>query len=117
MTNDQQMQDRRASQRSRCLIGARIVLGNGNSTLACRIRNQSETGLRLAANETGYIPQTFTLMPDGTTQGRMCQVTWRSQTELGAVVIADAQLSKQGYNHSNPLMRMRKQQTAERYPI
>jgi hypothetical protein len=117
MTIDPRIQERRASQRSRCLKGARIVFGNGNSTLDCRIRNQSETGLRLAANETGYIPQTFTLMPDGATRGQMCQVTWRSPTEIGAVVIADAQLSKQGYNRSNPLMRMREQQTVERYPV
>ena len=117
MTTDQRIQDRRAHQRLRCLKGARIVFGNGNSTLACRIRNQSETGLRLAANETGYVPETFTLVPDGATQGQMCKVTWRSLSEIGAMVVADAQLSKQGYNRSNPLMRMRKQQMAERYPI
>ena len=113
MTIDQQIQERRASQRSRCLKGARIVFGNGNSTLACRIRNQSENGLRLAANETGYVPKTFTLMPDGATQGQMCQVTWRSPTDIGVAVIADAQRSKKGNNHGN----RRKQQMAERYPI
>ena len=72
-----------------------------------------ENGLRLAANETGYVPKTFTLMPDGATQGQMCQVTWRSPTDIGVAVIADAQRSKKGNNHGN----RRKQQMAERYPV
>ncbi|MDH3742246.1 MAG: hypothetical protein OER56_11680 [Hyphomicrobiales bacterium] len=112
-----QGQDRRINQRSRCLKGARIVFGNGNSTLACRIRNQSETGMRLTTNETGYVPETFALVPDGALKSQVCRVTWRSPTEIGAVVVADAPLSQKGYNRSNPLIRMRKSQIAERYPV
>ena len=109
--------DRRANPRSRCLKGARIILANGNSTLACRIRNQSEAGIRLCASETGYVPQSFTLVPDGATRGQTCQVTWRSPTEIGAMVVAEAELSKQGYNRSSPLLRLRKPSIVERYPV
>lgn len=117
MTTGQQIQDRRASVRSRCLKGARIVLANGNSTLACRIRNQSQTGFRLLVDQTGYVSQPFTLVPNGAKQGETCKVTWRSPTEIGVEVIAKAELQSQGYNRSEPLMRMRKQQTCDRYPV
>lgn len=117
MTTALQGQDRRINQRSRCLKGARIVFGNGNSTLDCRIRNKSETGLRLVTNETGYVPDTFALVPDDALKSHVCKVTWRSPTEIGAVVVADEPLNHKGCSRCNPSMRTRKPQTEERYPV
>ncbi len=109
--------ERRADRRSRCLKGARIVLANGNSTLACRVRNLSGSGLRLATDETVIVPDFFTLVRDGTTTGHLCKVTWRSQDEIGAKIIATTELEREGYNRSNPLMRKREGKVVERYPI
>ena len=115
--NDQGNSERRANLRSRCLKGARIVLANGNSTFACRIRNQSETGVRLLTDQTSFVPATFTLVQDGETKGKACTVTWRSATELGAAITASAEIEKQGYNHSKPLMRKVKHEAVDRYPV
>ena len=109
--------ERRANPRSRCLKGARIVLSNGNSTLACRVRNRSETGIRLSADQTGIVPDSFTLVHDGETHGQLCKVTWRSQTDLGAVVLADTELTSTGLNQSKPLMRKLTTNPLMRYPV
>ncbi len=109
--------ERRSTPRSRCLKGARILLANGNSTLACRVRNRSETGFKLSTDETGCVPKCFVLIPDGDTRGHRCEVSWRNSTEVGAKVVAEAEVRREGYNRSNPLLRMRKPQIAERYPV
>ncbi len=109
--------ERRADRRSRCLKGARIILANGNSTLACRVRNLSGSGLRLAADATGIVPNSFTLLRDGTTTGHLCKVTWRSQDEIGAKIIATTELEREGYNPSNPLMRKHECKIVDRYPV
>jgi hypothetical protein len=105
MMNLQPDHERRATPRSRCLKGARIVLSNGNSTLACRVRNRSENGLRLSADQTSLVPNAFTLVHDGETHGQLCKVTWRTPTELGAAVVAETELARTGLNQSKPLMR------------
>ena len=117
MMNNQQLQERRENSRSRCLKGARIVLANGNSTLACRVRNQSENGFRLLADQTSYVPRSFTLVMDGDTRGKACTVTWRSASEMGAVITSDAETVPHGYNQSTPLMRKIKHEAVDRYPV
>ncbi len=109
--------ERRHQPRSRCLKGARIVLANGNSTLACRIRNRSELGVRLTADEAAIVPPLFTLVHDGTTASHQCAVTWRSQTEIGVRIVAATELARQGYNRSTPLMGSNRQPIADRYPV
>ena len=110
-------QERRTHVRARCLKGARVVLGNNNSTLACRIRNQSETGVRLAMDETQYVPPSFTLVSDGTTKGHVCEVSWRSATEIGARMVGATGVAAQGFNKADPLMRKRKLEAVGRYPV
>ena len=109
--------ERRTHSRSRCLKGARIILANGNSTLACRVRNNSETGIRLNADETGVVPTTFTLVHDGETTGHLCKVVWRSRDELGACIIDSAELAKEGFSRSNAYCRPRDVNIVDRYPV
>ena len=117
MTMATRAPERRGERRMRCLKGARILLQNGNSTLACRIHDRSHFGLRIKADETSFIPNGFTLVQDGDTSARLCVVSWRGENEIGARVVGDAAVESQGYNQSNPLIRMRKETPINRYPV
>ena len=63
------------------------------------------------------VPTTFTLVQDGATSGHLCQVSWRTDTEVGAHVVSDTDLGTVGLNKSNPLLRKRKQHIVGRYPV
>ncbi len=110
-------QDRRGEQRMRCLKGARVLLRNGNSTLACRIHDRSAMGVRLKADQTSFIPTAFTLVQDGATDARLCVVSWRGDKEIGARIVGETVLEHKGYNRSNPLIRMRREVPIDRYPV
>ena len=109
--------ERRSQLRSRCLKGARIILANGNSTLACRVKNQSEAGIRLDADETSVVPTTFTLVRDGATTGHLCKVVWRSRDELGACIIDSTELAKEDFSRSSAYCRPREVNIVNRYPV
>ena len=109
--------ERRSQPRTRCLKGARIILSNGNSTLACRVKNQSDAGIRLGADETGVVPTTFTLVHDGASTGHLCKVVWRSRNELGARIIDSTELAKTGFTRSSAYCRPRDVNIVNRYPV
>ncbi|MGG7517803.1 PilZ domain-containing protein [Allorhizobium undicola] len=76
------MDEKRIAPRIRALKAGRIVYNNGFSTLDCMVRNISETGAKLAADNLGLVPDAFDLQIDGQ-QRRHCEVRWRKLKEIG----------------------------------
>jgi hypothetical protein len=75
--------DRRKTRRHRVLKDARIILGNGRSTMTCVVRDLSEIGARLQAPFTPDLPQSFMLMISG--DGTMVPVkrVWWMGSQMG----------------------------------
>ena len=53
--------EKRSTSRRRVLKGAKIIFNNGNSTISCQIRDQSENGARLKVDSILGIPESFAL--------------------------------------------------------
>lgn len=76
------MTELRKAQRVRTFKAATIVLNNGHSTLSCTIKNISELGAKLVADNFLNIPDEFDLLI-GDGSKHHCAVRWRKLTELG----------------------------------
>ncbi|HBF32075.1 PilZ domain-containing protein [Rhizobium sp.] len=80
------MTELRKARRSRTFKAASIVLNNGHSTLSCTIKNISEAGAKLVAENFLGMPDEFDLaMSDGSR--RRCIVRWRKLNEMGVEFI------------------------------
>lgn len=77
------MSERRKFQRSRCLVGARVVFNNRSSTLSCTVRNRSEDGCLLAFGEQPYIPDQIEIVLDNRSTLMPAQVVWRGSMKVG----------------------------------
>jgi hypothetical protein len=75
--------ERRKSARRRCLLGARIIVNGGNSTLSCVIRNRSEGGVLLTLPEPMAIASEFPLVVDKHAAAATAVVAWRSGKHVG----------------------------------
>jgi len=77
---------RRASNRQRTLIGAKVVFNDLMSTYDCVIRDLSESGARVKLNAAVQVPPAFMLrFSDG--RIRQCKVKRRMALELGVEFI------------------------------
>lgn len=76
------MTEKRNVPRMRTLKAARIVLRNGISTMTCTVKNLSEVGAKLVADNFLDVPDEFVLLIDGRHK-RHCVVRWRKLKELG----------------------------------
>lgn len=85
---NQSLFDRRQSERTRSLKGARIIFNNRSSSVNCLVRNQSNGGLKLSLDGPTFIPDKFTIRFDNG-QERHCIVRWRKFPELGVQFIED----------------------------
>lgn len=72
--------ERRQAVRHRVLKRGLIVL-NGRSTIACTVRNQSDSGALLRIETSFRIPDVFELVLDG--RRRRCRVARRTMSEIG----------------------------------
>ena len=77
------MNERRKVARSRCILGARVVFNNRNSTLDCMMRNHSEDGALLKFGETPYIPDQIEIVLDNRSTLMPAQVVWRAKDTVG----------------------------------
>lgn len=77
------MFERRATQRGRTLIGAKLVFNAGRSAIDCVMRNVSEDGACVQVESTAGIPDNVLLHLNGESVPRTCAVTWRSSTRMG----------------------------------
>jgi hypothetical protein len=81
-------QDLRKSPRKKTLKGGIIVFPNGISTIACKIRDQSETGVLIVIEPGSTIPDEFTLLIAGDDRKFPCNVAWRKPGRIGARFVA-----------------------------
>ena len=79
--------EKRKTQRHRVLKGARIVFNYGRSTIACTIRNISETGALLKVASPVGVPDQFMLVQEIPRDSIPCRTVRRS-VDLVAVVFA-----------------------------
>jgi len=76
-------EDHRRTPRHKTLKGGRVVFNQGNSTIACTIRDLSDTGARLKVASSIGIPDGFTLVFDDQSASRECLVRRRTPDTLG----------------------------------
>jgi hypothetical protein len=77
------MEERRKTQRSRCLLGARVVFNARSSTMSCTVKNHSDEGAQLLFGETPYIPNQIEIMLDNRRMLVPAAVVWRSGCRVG----------------------------------
>ena len=83
MSQTDKAEEHRRAPRNKTLKGARIVFPNGISTIACRIRDQSETGALIVVELASTIPDEFNLILDGDDRKQPCNVAWRRAGRIG----------------------------------
>ena len=79
--------DERRSLRRRVLKGAIIAYNDRRSTLPCTVRDLSETGARLRADNAISPPDTFTLIIELDGFEADCKVIWRKPPELAVTFV------------------------------
>jgi PilZ domain len=77
-TDDQ----RRAAKRQRVLKAGKIVLDNLTS-IACTIRDVSETGAKVRVDESNAVPHKFRLVILADNTIRDAQIAWKRDGEIG----------------------------------
>ena len=83
LTQTDKPDEHRRAPRKKTLKGARIVFPNGISTIACQIRDQSDTGALIVVELASTIPDEFNLILDGEDRKRPCKVAWRRAGRIG----------------------------------
>ena len=76
------MSDGRIAPRKRVLKSGVIDLGAGG-TIACVVRNLSETGAALEVMTPLFIPDRFTLLVQTEHLNRRCEIVWRKDRRWG----------------------------------
>lgn len=84
---EQEIENRRLSERKRCFRHSRVVFNNGASSVECVVRDVSEKGARLLFTDTLGVPSEFDLSTDE--MERRCLVKWRSNFALGVEFVAE----------------------------
>ena len=73
----------RSTDRVRCLLRARILFNNNNSTIDCVIKNISETGAKIALNTETTVPVDFNLEIPARGQTLRARIIWRDTDSIG----------------------------------
>ena len=84
------MSDLRASPRRRTLLGAHIEFRNRSFTVACMVKDMSETGARLILTGTSEIPAVFDLWIPEQNRRVRARLMWRG-VSLGGGAFDTAQ--------------------------
>ena len=80
------MSDGRIAPRRRVLRAGIIDLGAGG-TIACAVKNISETGAALEVTTPLFIPDRFKLVIGTEHINRPCQIVWRKEKRMGVTFI------------------------------
>lgn len=75
--------DQRSSARRRVLLGGRLVYSEADLTVACSIRDLSQSGARVKVTGPVALPSKVHLIELRTGQAFECEVAWRNMPELG----------------------------------
>lgn len=79
------MEERRAKERTRTLIAARMVFGAQGLTAECEIRNLSATGAKLIVDEEIPVPTEFMLEIPSKHRTHKARLVWRHADACGVV--------------------------------
>jgi len=77
------MDERRAIQRGRTLLGGKIVFNGGRSAFDCKVRNLSDEGACLEVESQAGIPVRFQLVVSGDKEPYDCKLAWQSDHRMG----------------------------------
>src|SRR5215203_3795636 len=77
------MNDRRAMQRGRTLLGGKIIFNAGRSAIDCKVRNLSDDGACLEVESQAGIPVQFQLVVSGGKEPHDCKLAWQSDHRMG----------------------------------
>jgi PAS domain-containing protein len=77
------MDERRATQRGRTLLGGKIVFNGGRSAFDCRVRNLTDDGACLEVESQTGIPTQFQLVVSGSKEPHHCKLAWQSEHRIG----------------------------------
>lgn len=77
------MDERRAMQRGRTLLGGKIVFNGGRSAFDCKVRNLSDEGACLEVESQAGIPARFQLVVSGDKEPYDCKLVWQSDHRMG----------------------------------
>jgi PAS domain-containing protein len=77
------MDERRAMQRGRTLLGGRIVFNAGRSAIDCRVRNLTDDGACLEVESQAGIPTQFQFVVTGSKEPHHCKLVWQSDHRIG----------------------------------
>ena len=80
------MNEGRIAPRKRVLKAGIIDLGAGG-TIACAVKNISETGAALEVTTPLFIPDRFKLVIETEHINRPCQIVWRKEKRMGVTFI------------------------------
>jgi PilZ domain len=75
--------ENRANKRRRCLLGARVIFNERQSTMSCRIRNISDFGARLEFGACPALPDSIELMIDSEAGFAPARIVWRDLNHIG----------------------------------
>ncbi len=81
------MDERRKADRSKSLLGARVVFHNRASTIDCTVRNISKAGARLAFGAAVPVPDAFDLVIHHKGETHRCRIAWRNAREVGVAFV------------------------------
>lgn len=71
----------------RLLLGAKIIFNNRNSIFDCMVRQLSADGAELRMKSTLGVPEMFQLVVQPHGEKFECEITWRTQTEIGVAFV------------------------------
>ncbi len=77
------MDERRAVQRGRTLLGGKIIFNAGRSAIDCKVRNLSNDGACLEVESQTGIPVQFQLLVADEKEPRTCKLAWQSEHRMG----------------------------------
>ena len=87
------MLDRRATPRSRTILGGTISLDKRRSTLDCTVHNLSVRGARLRFRGTALLPDVFDLAITRKGSVHRARMIWRSDDTAGVAFVDSADVS------------------------
>jgi PilZ domain len=101
---EEAMEERRISHRSRICRGGKILFNNRRSVLDCTIRNLSPGGACVQVENLVGVPATFDLLIDGEDAPRPCRLVWQSHHRAGVEFAPrQPQTSPSDPHHARPV--------------
>lgn len=83
------MSELRKQQRSRSMLGAHIVFNDKATTIECRVRNISPTGVKIAVGQYLAFPARFELAVPQRGETYEARLVWRHNDEAGLEFITE----------------------------